>query len=807
MLRYKATVLSNPRYYSELHADFPKFVSAEHVSGRVYDVTGAKPKVPTISCSVPPVRDDDMDSCMEESFSPLGSVWDDAKVRWNHANSVPNNELPYQPLLKGSNTHRSFIKVPRPKTASECFNFIRSRSAVVSLARVTAGVALTYDKKYNRIKIPMPDLSTDKNIDLLAETPLPKGGINFNCADPRYGNTKGTKSDNSFVARNCLVSLIKAFRDIVLAHAFQNMTDVRPMRYWANVIHVFFTDCTWKYFFALYVTLFRKAETIKVGKLPRIIWGVDVLSIMLDYVIKKPAMAPLKCQFERGFTHGITPKAAGFTYMYDRIVRFYLDQLATPKHKETRELLCEHLNLPKDCSDEMLTNPLAMMLVAKDNDVSAWDFCQFVVGFAAVDLTYLYRYGFDPLRMTASQAITFMLFCYSSHMRATTMVNIKRTGEDKEKPRYVQNLPSGYLGTASDGSKKHSFIQHELQSFRYLMLRSMELAKQAVNNPPLLKLCIKLGLLGTPAMHHSDDFMDIMINLAAIVHSLFDDEYHYTMQNLVLKQEPSNVSRNLPLPLTWELMNSLISPHYRDILGLDLGTYDGLTYNNGALLTDVKLYNAQERLEHVKPFFTTYVGTVKILIGVNFLTWFFVMHGEDFFIVRRDRERLLAKMRNTSSTVLNPSQWVMRLRSYMYLAIGDEEFYDAIAKCEILFRDRMKLTDADIADEFNRAPVRDLATLMSYKLDGLTGEHIRNMPTYADVVFFYNPRIDGESGMIRYKMMRPLTSDWAVNEHLVRKGEPKSSTPIIFNKVIVPQSTLDKYKKYRKELDATKLKR
>jgi hypothetical protein len=803
MLRYKATVLNNPRFYSELHAEFPQFVSAEHVSGRVYNVVGVPPKVPTISCSVPPPRDDLMDVAMENSFSPLGQVWTNAKIKWCHANVNPNNEQPYQNLFKGVSMHRSFIRVPKPTTRAERFKFIRSRNAVPPLARVAAAVAITYTKKYQRIPIPLPDLSTDDNINLIPETPAPKGAANFNCADPRFGNSKGNKNEQSFVVRNSLISMIKAFRDVVALDTFQSMSGVRPLRYWANLIHKFFTDCTWKYFYALYVTLFRKAETIKVGKLPRIIWGVDLLSIMVDFIVKKPAMVPLKNQFERGYTHGITPKAGGFTYMFQRVVQFYLDQLQSPLHSETRRMLCVHLGLPESCPDYQLADPLGAMLIGKDNDVSAWDFCQYVVGFLAVDLTYLYRYNLDPLRTTAPQAITFMLFCYTSHMRATTMVNIKRTGEDKEKPRYVQNLPSGYLGTATEGSIKHSFIQHELQSFRYLMLSSM----RRPDNPPILKLCLGLGMLGTPAMHHSDDFIDIVFNLAAVVHSLFDDEYHYAMHNLVLKQETSNVTRSLPKDLTWEFLTSLIDPHYRDILGLDLGTYEGVSFNNGALIADVKLFDARERFEtSFKPFFTIYSGDVKVSIGVTFLQWYFLLHKSDHFIVRRDRERLLAKMRNMSSTVLSAAQWVMRLRSYMYLAIGDEEFFDAIVKCEQQYRELTGCTDADMADEFNKDPVRDLATLMSYKLDGLTGDHIQQTPTYKAVEYFYDPRSDAESGVVRARMTQPLFSFWGVNEHLIRRGEPRSQNPIQYNKVIVPQSTLDRYNKLRAECNLNKKK-
>jgi hypothetical protein len=793
--KYKSTVLSAPRFYSQLHSEFPKYVSADYVSGRVYNVAGVSPSVPIISASVAPQRNPDVDAAMDTAFTrAMPDTYAEAKSAFGHANDKPNNELPYQDLFRGSNKHQSFNRVPRPVTRADRYKFLKSREFVVGIARVAAGVTLTYDKKYNRISLPLPQLMSDEQINMLPETPLPKGRAGHTCADKRYGNTHGLKSEQSFVVRNTLMAMLKAFREVIQNDTYQCYRAVRPLRHWADLIHNFFVGQTWKYFYALYVTLFRKAETIKISKTPRIIWGVDLLSIMIDYIIKKPAMVPLKCQFERGFTHGVTPKAAGFTYMFQRIVNFYLNQLSSPPHLETRARLCEFFDLPVTATDAELANPLASSLIGKDNDVKAWDFCQYVVNFLCADMVYLYRYGIDPLRVTAVEAVTFMLFCYSSHMRATTMVKIKMTGEDRERCRYVQNLPSGYLGTATDGSHFHSFIQHELQSFRYLMVSGMTRPE----NSSLVKLCIGLGKLGTPAMHHSDDFIDLVINLAAVTHCLFDDEYHYTCHNLVLKQEENHNKRHLPACLTWEHLRSLINPHHRLILGLDLGTYEGRRYNNGALLSDVFLYDAQERFEiSYKPFFTTFEGHRVVVPGVTFLQWLYKLDNPEYFIVQRLRLRLLAKLRNMSSSFLTPSQWVMRLRAYMYLAIGDEEFYNAIAEVEVLYRERVKLTDAEMADEMNREPVRELVTLMSYKLDGLTGEHLAVMPTYADVKFFYTPGIELESGMVKAKMMRGLESDWDVNQHLVRMGEPDSRNPIKYRKALVLQKTLDRLAELR----------
>lgn len=800
MQHFKKNVFDNPIFYQDLTAECPRYIAPTYKGGRVYVQPGLQAKIPSISRSKPPPFDDVMQNVMATSFKKImPENWDEASREWAHSNIQPNDEMPYQNLFAGSPLLKSAVRVPKPKNAKEAFAFLKSRPAIWTLAHCSAGVAQSYDESHKKQVVPIVTLGSEKVIDKIMTMPVARGQATYNCADKRMGNTQGTKKQQAYFPKSVITSLIRAFKGVLEADVYLTAKVVQPISYWASLINKFFVDCTWKYFFNLYVNLFRKAETIPVGKTPRIIWGVDMLNILIDYILKKPFMNTLKNQNERGFTTGSTAKGAGFTYMHYRIVNFYLAQLKTSAHKGTRELLCQFFGLKDDATDEQLAGPLQATLVGKDDDVGAWDFCQYTVNFEVINLIYLYRADFNPRAVTVDQAIFLMLMCYSSHMRATTTVNIRKAGENKDQNCVVQNLPSGYLGTAIEGSQLHSFIQHEAQSYKYLIASSLH--RNYVPKTKLTDLVFRLAKLGTPACHASDDFIDLTINLATIVHSLFDDQFHYAQVNLVLKHEKTNVVRELPKSFTWPGLLAAVDPDLVQICGLDLGTFEGIPYNNGCLLKDVLLYDSQKRFTcSYKPFFSTYdENDVRITDGVTFLRWNFRLWDDDWFIVTRDPVRLIAKLMRMSTNILTPSQWVMRLRAYMYLSVGNKRLYDCISDTEDLYRSQTKLTNAVIADEFNKEPVKEIVNLMSFKLEGLTGEHLRDKPSYQNVLEFYGPAADTTAGTIRSRHLASIKLTKASDEHLITPGDRFSDHPVLVKPVVVPQSTRNRLDELRRK--------
>jgi len=380
------------------------------------------------------------------------------------------------------------------------------------------------------------------------------------------------------------------------------------------------------------------------------------------------------------------------------------------------------------------------------------------------------------------------------------MARIKKTGEDADCNRIItQMLPSGYLGTASDGSIFHAFIQHEAQSYKWVMAKSMLRTKLG---GPLIHLCLNLACLGTPAMHHSDDFLDLVISLVTVIHANFNDQYHYACQNLVLKFEPSNVVRQLPVGITWDRLASMIPDYVKKLVGLDHGTFEGVEFNNGGLLRPVTLFDPARRyITSYKSFLTTYNEDGDIVTqGATFLRWNFVLHSEGYFLLRRDVVRLLAKLRNMSTTVLKPAQWVLRLRAYMYLAVGNTTLYNALSAIEDMYRAELGVTDAVIATELVNAPVADMLTVLTYNIEGLTGEHICQKPTFDQIIEFYGPAVD-VSGNIAARMLMGLDPGSSPFGFMIREGEPGSDMPAVRSKVVVPQSTVKRRAEIRAMLD------
>jgi len=473
-------------------------------------------------------------------------------------------------------------------------------------------------------------------------------------------------------------------------------------------------------------------------------------------------------------------------------------------HAETRRSLCEHLKIPIDSTDEVLAPLLSRMLIGKDDDVSAWDFSQFLVSFEAANLVYLYQYNINPKAVSLDHVPWLMLMCYSSHMRATTSARIKKTGDKTEENMVVQNLPSGYLGTASDGSTFHSIIQHEAQTYKYLIAESIY--RKLTAGP--LKLAAGLARLGTPANHHSDDFIDFILNMATIIHSLFNDQYHYAMSNLVLKHEPTNNVRNLPPGVSWDALIELVPEYLVVNTGMKLGSDVGVPYNNGSLLTNTHLYSPQIRFStSYKPFFSTFdENDVRINDGVTFLKWRFRKYKPEYFLVTRDVEVLMAKVMRMSTTDLTPAQWVMRLRAYMYLAVGNRKFYQALSDVEDKYRAVVKLTDSALADAFNSDPIKEIVNLMKFKLDGLTGEDLAGKPTYDQILEFYGPNADTQSGSIRKRHTCDLADVIDHSAFFVRCGEPSSVSPIKYANVIVKPDVIDRFNSFRSLVTAMRLK-
>jgi len=724
--------------------------------GCVYSAIGPSPNIPKMSKSTPNPMPPELYEAIEEEAPVELKI--DRDANWVNANDVPNSPDAYQSAYDGVTGHPSYGK--KYVVTKNPFDFLRTRHAEVGAGKFAAAILYGIKGDYSNLSIPVSRFMKPEVRDLIPDAPMPKGGCNNNNADGRYGNVHGPKPEMDFVAKATVKALITELALFIHKRFILDGKVHRDVHEWSKEFHLLFESGIWDYFYQFWVKIHRKSEVIKKGKIPRMIWAVDMMAIVIDFLVFTNTMKAHKNQFERGYTHGLTPKGAGFTYLIDRIANYYTETLFTPEYTPTRIDFLGYMGEDPEMKQAQFPTFLASNLFSNDDDVGLWDFSQFPIAFDITSMMVLYAHNINLRMMTADEAILLFLMCYSSQMRAVGLVNIKKNGTEQEHPSFVvRGLKSGEYLTAHGGSCIHSQERMVVNVRKWLMIRSMEknlhLAGPNIDRAKL-SLCLRLAKVPTPAMHHSDDFWDLVINLAVPIHALFDTVYNYAMAGMVLKAEHGASKRPMMKGINFDEMLDLVDPALAVAYGLRLGTEDGVPFKTAAMFKEVLLHNPLKRFhEAYKPMYTRFVNGQVVIMGGQFLQFNVIKEPKCCFImVRRGTKRLFAKFCGKSVGNLTPTQHIARIRSYAYLTPGQPEFHDMLYRIEKNYRAKIGLTDAEMA---SRLVVDALPMLneMKYNLGGLTVAHITNFPTYDEVIKFYTPAAD-TSGKIKDKHYRML---------------------------------------------------
>jgi len=269
----------------------PRYYNTSHAAGRVFDQSGVSHLVPKLSSSKAPPRNVVIDGIFKKHMeNDHPQLLDKVVNGWVHTGTVPASDDPVQGCFAGSSAHATYVREFKLDTEDDVFDFLDSVEAVATDSTAAAALTLTAMEDYTNSFSPHPDFTDDKQIDMITTFPVMKGAANFTCADGHVGDVEGDKVDNDFVAKNVLICLIRTFREHAEMHCQNRGRKVFSATEWAHVFDDYFLNHFWRYFFALYIVLFRKAETIQAGKICRLVWAVDILNIFLDYVVKKPLM-------------------------------------------------------------------------------------------------------------------------------------------------------------------------------------------------------------------------------------------------------------------------------------------------------------------------------------------------------------------------------------------------------------------------------------------------------------------------------------------------------------------------------------
>jgi len=486
-----------------------------------------------------------------------------------------------------------------------------------------------------------------------------------------------------------------------------------------------------------------------------------------------------KNQPEIGMTHGLIWAGGGFTHYINRIVDHYFRYIMSPQGVRLRASWSAHdpevADMFLNDDHDSIQQKIVSLLYGCDDDVVEWDKMQFPISFTLCDLRVISFYNIDLTRITAHQVQFLMLLLVSNCLRCTRLACVYDKNRDTYTVvRLVRILASGELLTAHYGSNCHIQITIERATKLYKLVSSIDYDTVS----PLLRFLVDFALVSVVVMTHSDDKTAVIPVYSIPFDSLLDPVYHYTKHNLVLIPEPTYTpAPSDPFGLKINDFLHFVDSTLAERYGCFLGKSTGVPYQTPALIRPVTLFDPDTRYRRsYKPLFTTIGPLGEILVkGIEFLRFNFLNLGSYDIGIRRTPERLIAKFIHLNNSELNSAEWILRLRSYMYLSVNNEPLYQAFAGIEADFRSLRGITSSVIASELLQSSNKDLVNLR-YMITGIDSGALAETPTYKSIVRFFLLESD-PSMSVRYKLLKHNSVRLSFDP-TVRPGEPRSSEPI-----------------------------
>jgi len=769
------------------------------VSGAIFFHPGPAPFQEDPSYSAPPPENLLIHQLAKKHLPK--KVVDAALANFNRSATLKPDPVNYNPLFQGVNSHPGFEEEQQFGDINEddLFSWITSNAAISLIARAANCVATGTKSDYTNLGVPISNFM-DKNIRSKVHTMSdPNGGAGDSIGDNRTGNVAGTKRDQSFIAKSTAVSFMQEIAMRIETSVSLNGFEIRPLADWLKIFTDFLDDGVWRYFYQGVVKIHRKSETIKRGKPSRLIWPEDMMAIILNTLVYSGRMSAHKCQFELGYSTGLTFKGGGMDHCVRRLITYYVKNLNSPLYADAKRQYLEAFDMSPDITNEEFVDFIESNIDSCDDDVIKWDFFQFALSFLFFDLKNMYCCGIDPKAMTQKEFMFFVLSCYTNHCRSMRLIRIKKTG-DEGYENYVSSrqVASGELCTHKVNSDIHSDIRYEVNTARYLMVDSMEKnlkARLETGHRPMtpklvkvLKAAIAVAKMGTPSLNCGDDLLDFVLKLSTLVHCHFDQMVVYAQRNgLMLKPEEFGTHNEIFKKWDFAAVQDLISPTLRSQFGLNLGQSKGFSLTRACLMDPVVLFDAEKRFHFYKPFITTLDEdhNIKVHGGVFLQMRFVIRQGDNYISLWRDPVRLVAKFLNLSDNDLTDVQWIGRIRSYAYLCINNPVIHACLEKIEREFCVSKNLTPAKIATALMYEG-NEFLKEYHYNITGLQTSDVNCFPTYQRVIDFYTPRVD-TSKIIERKHTRALQAP--SQDHYLHKKGGYYLDPITLPKPVVDDET------------------
>lgn len=323
------------------------------------------------------------------------------------------------------------------------------------------------------VKTQVPDLDDKDLLKKIPEMVVPEGqtvGTDMSFQERNESKTDAITKASASVYESIL-SVCEYFRPkFTKKYSLgQFMADYRVFRQTPGI----------KFYLPVFFYVFKKVELWATEKLQtkgaRLIWAPAIFEWIIGMLLCKMNHLSSKCQFWKGYSHGVTMKGGGFELLLNHLARYTNDQ---EFDTSVKSLLKDNmpLVLPEELFDEWVESAL-LRRAGNDSDFKQWDFNQFgivVHGFFRY-IMYSFEINFEDLRM--KDVIFMSLLTLLEEYNVSKKINLN--GLIVAVHRMIA---SGVLNTAHMGSFSNGWCQRSFYTCWYFAIRELVHAIRQTEN-------------------------------------------------------------------------------------------------------------------------------------------------------------------------------------------------------------------------------------------------------------------------------------------------------------------------------------
>lgn len=315
-------------------------------------------------------------------------------------------------------------------------------------------------------KFEVPDLLNGDFVKSMPDCTVPAGqtvGMDTNFQD-RSTSKKDTIAQAAQSVYESILSVAEWFKDKFVEGKMSGEDFFQEYKVFRQTPGI-------RFYLPVFFYVFKKVELWATSKLDtkavRLIWAPTVFEWVLGMLLCKVNHAANKCQFWKGYSHGVVLKEGGFELLLSHLARYNPDPQFDKYIKELIAQGKDRLELPDDLFDDWFKSALKRR-AGNDADFKQWDVNQYGMnnhGFFRYDL-YSYDIDFDKLSM--KDVIFLSLLIMLEEWNVNKMINLNGVIV-----AIHRMLASGVFNTAHMGSFSNGWCQRSYYTAWYFALREL----------------------------------------------------------------------------------------------------------------------------------------------------------------------------------------------------------------------------------------------------------------------------------------------------------------------------------------------